>query len=651
MNHPDPLLQRGSSRRYASVDYAMPGVPRAVLDSWDWCMRTDPDLVRGRRRHGDGFSHLVRRRLHALRPFRVAIDPRLRADLAYVRYAREAGWLREIGPLAEQHPSDSRGAIVADDRWLFCNQVPVLSGRCHKAHWAQGADLDPDWSMPRASREYETRQRHRLQHFVPSFCTEANWLDRERLSERYVALPDWWADYEMPYGTRMETPRVVAYFSRRLIADERDAMWCVLRTEWAAEALKEVLLAARAGRMYWLPERVRDDIATISVRRIFRACREDVIEDAEKLFGFIRRADWSRCPSRNRSLPEQATRFSPVYRDTGDYFDFCAERWTPTDVPMREVDADGAVVGPGGDRGPRLWGSTRGRVTRDCPTGYSRGFGAFYPSARQRRSGDAGRLIERENARRRMKGGSSSGSGVTPSDASGDAADGVNVAPWVPGGVVVSATPGDPTTESATRVPAAETGSASVVGPMEVDSPVEQSASAGDAPTGEDAVRADGGGVEEGEFLENKGRGGETTATLGQSADGLGGGAASAPLAGVDRGGPGAVRPDEGTGGKGRAKDVDAVDGDGDQKGEAGCASGPDESGGAALGGAGEASAGAGTALVERTASMTLDPGQRARGGKESGACARDGSPAGRAAVQPNAQVRKSPRLAAKRRG
>ena len=119
----------------------------------------------------------------------------------------------------------------------------------------------------------------------------------------------------------------------------------------------------------------------------------------------------------------------------------------------------------------------------------------------------------------------------------------------------------------------------------------------------------------------------------------------------MDRGGPGAVRPDEGTGGKGRAKDVDAVDGDGDQKGEAGCASGPNEPGGAALGGAGEASAGAGTALVERTASMTLDPGQRARGGKESGACARDGSPAGRAAVQPNAQVRKSPRLAAKRRG
>ena len=684
-----PLSVRGSSRRFSNVDYVLPGVPRAVVDSWDWCMRTDADLVRSRSRRGGGFVHLLHARLQALRPFRVFVDPRLGADLAYVRHAREVGWIRNIAETAANDRDATRGPVEASDRWLFCDQAQVMSGRQDRAHWAPGAHLDPEWSMPRSSREYETRQRHRLQFFVPDFCKEANWLDRHRLHERYVALPDWWDGYELPYGLRAETPRVVAYFTRRLITDDRDVMWSVLRSEWAAEAMKEVLLAARAGRMYWLPEYVRDDVSAITIASIFRRCAEDVVDDALALFDFIRRADWSRCPAENRSLPEQATRFSPVFRDTGDFFDFHVEEWRPIDAPLRAVDAHGEVVGPGGGRGSRYVGPTVGMPTRNCPSGHSRGVNAVYPSAQERRAGGAGRLTERGSARRRLNDGSASGSSVTPNSLShdGEVTPGVDIAPGTSGGVFVSVPEGatGPPTGAEEEVgvggmaardaemrdagnggPAPAPGSAAVDGravesvvpgprrPDEVEAAdSDQGAGGGDRHAAEQAAVEAGGRATEA----TSGSDGRSVGAVGaRGGDACGGADGQADVA---------VRPSVGctvdgaavASVEGREHGVDAQPGvencrQSGQGAEAvdGAVAGGPATDSALGGGAGEAPADpvvvdGDKTLAKRTASLTLGPSRR------DGVRERDKSPAGRAGVEPVVAVRKSPRLASKKRG
>ena len=83
----------------------------------------------------------------------------------------------------------------------------MLAGRRPAGHWGCRADLDPQWSMLRKQCELETRWRHKCEDFVPHFCSEVHVMIPETFYERYVQLPWWWADVELPYGLRPEKPR------------------------------------------------------------------------------------------------------------------------------------------------------------------------------------------------------------------------------------------------------------------------------------------------------------------------------------------------------------------------------------------------------------------------------------------------------------
>ena len=244
--------------------------------------------------------------------------------------------------------------------------------------------------MPRKQRKLETSWRHKFEAFVPHFFSEVHLMISDTLYERYVQLPWWWAEVELPYGLRLETPRTVVYFSRRLIQDDDDVMWSVLRTEWAGEALKEVILAARGGRLWWSPPAVRADIRRINVAQILRYCHPGVLSDANALLNFTDRADWSRCPVRHGFLPDVAKRCSPVFNDTGDFFEFDAVNWRPISAPLLEADADGALARKPSGLGVRRYRSTLGMPSFGFPDGYPRGRDAAYPSARARAAGDAG---------------------------------------------------------------------------------------------------------------------------------------------------------------------------------------------------------------------------------------------------------------------
>ena len=135
----------------------MPDVPRAVVESWDWTMRLDPDLLRDPTRGEGALAHLARQRLRHLAPFIRRVPSAAGADLAYFRYQREGKCVRAITPTAAEPPQ--HWPLEVDSRWLFCSEVPVLAGRRSAGHWGRRADLDPQWSMPHKQRELETRWR------------------------------------------------------------------------------------------------------------------------------------------------------------------------------------------------------------------------------------------------------------------------------------------------------------------------------------------------------------------------------------------------------------------------------------------------------------------------------------------------------------
>ena len=104
------------------------------------------------------------------------------------------------------------------------------------------------------------------------------------------------------YGLRPETSRTAVYFSFRLIDNDENVMWLVLRTEWTREALKEFILAARGGLLWCLLPAVREEIRQIRVAQILRYCQPDVLRDAKSLVNFIDRADWLIRPLSHRLL-------------------------------------------------------------------------------------------------------------------------------------------------------------------------------------------------------------------------------------------------------------------------------------------------------------------------------------------------------------
>ena len=147
------------------------------------------------------------------------------------------------------------------------------------------------------------------------------------MNELYVRVPDWFAEYEVPYSLIHETPPVLTYKGSALMWDPTDHMWQVFMTEYAALVAHELMYQVEsAGRLHWLPEKLCDGIRRIGCGVIiggdaqYARTMSSLLDEID----FIR---WDKAPPQNRVLPQYAGYVTPVYV-SGDWVAFNKETWT-----------------------------------------------------------------------------------------------------------------------------------------------------------------------------------------------------------------------------------------------------------------------------------------------------------------------------------
>ena len=125
-------------------------------------------------------------------------------------------------------------------------------------------------------RVFERKERHRTSHFIPAQCQESVLVKAEHLSRRYMPCPSWWRRIEVPYGMRPETPPCLSYYGSVLREDPAHPAWSIVRSEWAVDVAKDLLIQARAGRLYWVSEGVRSDLDAMDLSVAFNEMSERV---------------------------------------------------------------------------------------------------------------------------------------------------------------------------------------------------------------------------------------------------------------------------------------------------------------------------------------------------------------------------------------
>ena len=211
-----PLFSAGSSSAFADQEQAVGHVPRAVLESWDWAVRTDngAPAVHQSQASQQRFAALVEERRRLLVPFETKIPARLGFDMAYVRWRREVPYLHRLQDTLQWLQSSDCGEV--DYRLLLCDTS------IHPAPWARSyldrealreGRFDVEFTMSLPLRTFERKERHRSSHYVLAHCKEAPLININAMSRAFAPLQWWWPPVEISYGMRAETPACLLYTS------------------------------------------------------------------------------------------------------------------------------------------------------------------------------------------------------------------------------------------------------------------------------------------------------------------------------------------------------------------------------------------------------------------------------------------------------
>ena len=177
------------------------------------------------------------------------------------------------------------------DTRIVIRPPPQSASRWFKSYMDRGLArsrrLDKEWVMPLDARELERRELHRTGCLVPGHCTEVVAVKRAHVGRRYVSLPWWWREVEVPYNMRPELPLCVSYIGRRLAQNAAHPAWKIVRSEWAVQIAMDLMVQARFGRLYWIPIQVRRDLRDLDLDYIFGASPEEYRMNLYALFNYV----------------------------------------------------------------------------------------------------------------------------------------------------------------------------------------------------------------------------------------------------------------------------------------------------------------------------------------------------------------------------
>ena len=280
------------------------GIPASAIHSFEWCRRIavkDQDLELTKRVWRRGRWWRMKRpvdcrvaMVEATR-FKMGLisGPYFRNFERYdlwkartndeVRYARA---MRRADPLVERLEESRIAVDVSPEAILWDGSILLVDYTSRKKAFSTfWNDTVP----------YERKCRMELGYFVPWHNVEVDCMARSALDGRYVRIPHWWVDWEMPQGFWAELPPVLAYAGSVLLHNPDSGWWVVHRTQWVINiAMYLVWDAYDTGRLWYCPPKVLSAFHTLPFCVVLGV---DGARDLRKFVAIIESVDWSAVPA------------------------------------------------------------------------------------------------------------------------------------------------------------------------------------------------------------------------------------------------------------------------------------------------------------------------------------------------------------------
>jgi len=171
----------------------------------------------------------------------------------------------------------------------------------------------------------ERRARSEYGYFICWHNVESHSISPQGFSSRYVPVPFWWKDWEVPQGFWSELGPAMAYVGRILIEQPNSGWWVVVCTGHVVEVIISwVWEAYDTYRLWRLPPRVRAAIDQLQGVPLRTALGADASEDLAQFLPVYDAVNWQAVDVRNNSRASLPRDFSPCSQQTGGdfvYFD------------------------------------------------------------------------------------------------------------------------------------------------------------------------------------------------------------------------------------------------------------------------------------------------------------------------------------------
>jgi len=345
--------------RFVSSNGMLPGgIPVSALRSWEWRRRilvANDEIAQRPRWWKDGRWGKPNRRRATRRDIVIAVADKLRImsgpllpgsltfDLWCYRTIKEVGYVQAMHALRATVQSWTELGVNADVH------VDAIM-------WPEAMSLSNYRTIKKAGDQYwgdlvrlERRSRSEYGYFLLWHNVESHSVNPLAFRDRYVPVPSWWRDWEVPPGLWSEMGPAMAYIGRTLIAEPNSGWWVVVCTGYVLGVVFSwVWDAYDTYRLWRLPLRVRDAIDRLQGEAFCIAVGANVCEDLARFLPVHNSIRWNTVDVRNRNRPTLTRDYSPFECPGGGdyvYFDpFEAVVITAQDARRRRrgtLDDDG----------------------------------------------------------------------------------------------------------------------------------------------------------------------------------------------------------------------------------------------------------------------------------------------------------------------